>query len=103
MFFDPPAQCLARMVQFMEAQPDCGLAGCRLYHQNGRYAFPRRRFQTLPIILARRCGLGRFMPGIVDRYFCRDHDLHDSFDCDWVSGCFLMVRREADRPDRPVR
>ena len=95
MYFDPPSQCLARMVQFMDGQPDCGLAGCRLYHQDGQYAYPARRFQTVPIILARRCGLGRLMPSVVDRYLYRDRDSHDSFDCDWVSGCFLMIRRQA--------
>ena len=58
MLFDPPAQCLARMVEFMDAQPDCGVSGCRLYHEDGRDAFAARRFQTLPIILARRCGWG---------------------------------------------
>ncbi len=95
MFFDPRAQCLARMVEFMDARPDCGLAGCRLYHEDGQYAFPARRFQTVPIILARRCGLGRLMPRVLDRYLYRDRDVHESFDCDWLSGCFLLARREA--------
>ena len=58
----------------MDAQPDCGLAGCRLYHEDGRDAFPARRFQTLPVILARRCGLGRLMPRVVDRYLYRQRD-----------------------------
>ncbi len=97
MFFDPPAQCTARMVRFMEAHPECGIAGCRLYHADGEDAYAARRFQTLPIILARRCGLGCFLPGIVDRYLYRDRDLGDSFECDWLSGCFLMLRREALR------
>jgi GT2 family glycosyltransferase len=97
MFFDPPAQCAARMVRFMEAHPDCGIAGCRLYHADGADAYAARRFQTLPIILARRGGLGRLMPGILDRYLYRDRDLRDSFDCDWLSGCFLLLRREALR------
>ena len=92
MFFDPQAQCLARMVQFMDAQPDCGLSGCRLYHEDGRDAFPARRFQTLPVILARRCGLGRLMPRVVDRYLYRQSDRRASFECDWLSGCFLLAR-----------
>ena len=39
-----------------------------------RDAFAARRFQTLPIILARRFGLGRLMPSVVDRYLYRDRD-----------------------------
>ena len=103
MYFDPPSQCPARMVRFMEAHPDCGIAGCRLYHEDGGDAFPARRFQTLPIILARRCGLGRLLPGVVDRYLYRDRDPRESFDCDWLSGCFLMLRARGPLPDRRVR
>jgi len=31
MFFDPFQQCLAKMVAFMDANPRCGVSGCRLY------------------------------------------------------------------------
>ena len=59
MYFDPREQCLAHMAAFMDGHPRCGLAGCRLYHADGADAYAARRFQTLPLILARRCGLGR--------------------------------------------
>jgi N-acetylglucosaminyl-diphospho-decaprenol L-rhamnosyltransferase len=95
MFFDPRQQCLARMVAFMNAQPDCGVAGCRLYHADGRDAWAARRFQTLPVILARRFGLGRLLRRTLDRYLYREHSPADTFDCDWLSGCFLMMRRAA--------
>jgi N-acetylglucosaminyl-diphospho-decaprenol L-rhamnosyltransferase len=95
MYFDPQQHCLRRMVQFMDLHPDCGVAGCRLFHGDGQDALPARRFQTLPIILARRCGLGRVLRGTVDRYFYREHDPRDTFACDWLSGCFLLMRRAA--------
>jgi len=95
MFFDPRQQCLARMVQFMDAEPDCGIAGCRIYHADGSDAPSARRFQTASIIAARRLGLGRLMRRTLNRYFYREHAPGESFDCDWLSGCFLMVRREA--------
>ena len=95
MFFDPGQRCLTRMVEFMDAHPDCGLSGCRLLHADGNDALAARRFQNLPIILARRLGLGRVMRDTLDRYFYREHALQDSFDCDWLSGCFLMIRRKA--------
>jgi hypothetical protein len=97
MFFDPRQQCLARMVQLMDAEPDCGVAGCRIYHPDGSDAMSARRFQTLPIIAARRLGIGRLMGRTLDRYFYREHAPWESFDCQWLSGCFLMVRREALR------
>ena len=79
----------------MDRQPRCGLAGCRLYHADGSDAYAARRFQTLPLVLARRCGLGRLLRRAVDRHFYAEHAPDETWPCDWLSGCFLMVRREA--------
>jgi GT2 family glycosyltransferase len=95
MYFEPRAQCLARMVALMDARPTCGIAGCRLYHGDGSEARAARRFQTLPLILARRCGLGRWLRDTVDRHFYAEHAPDETWVCDWLSGCFLMMRREA--------
>lgn len=95
MFFDPHEQCVSKMVRFMESRPDCGIAGCRLHHENGEYAPSARRFQTLSTILARRFGLGPWMHGTLDHYFYREHPMEESWECDWLSGCFMMVRRKA--------
>jgi N-acetylglucosaminyl-diphospho-decaprenol L-rhamnosyltransferase len=95
MYFDPSAQCLDRMVKFMDQHPECGISGCRLHHADGEFAYPARRFQTLPLIIARRLGLGRLLRKTVDRHFYREHSIDDAWECDWLSGCFLMVRREA--------
>ena len=31
----------------------------------------------------------------MDSYFYRDRSRQDTFECDWLSGCFLLARREA--------
>jgi len=95
MYFDPREQCLARMAAFMDSQPRCGMAGCRLYHADGSDAYAARRFQTLPLVLARRCGLGRLLRRAVDHHFYAEHTPDETWPCDWLSGCFLMIRREA--------
>ena len=95
MFFDPRQNCLSRMVGFMDAHPDCGIAGCRILHADGHDARAARRFQTISVLLARRFGLGRLMQRTLDRYFYRDHAPGESFDCQWLSGCFLMLRKQA--------
>lgn len=95
MYFDPRAKCLSRMVEFMDARPRCGVAGCRLYHADGADAHAARRFPTLPLVLARRCGLGRLLRRTVDRHFYAEHAPEETWPCDWLSGCFLMLRREA--------
>jgi GT2 family glycosyltransferase len=95
VYFDPVEPCLARMLAFMEAHPCCGVATCRVYHPDGSYAYPARRFLTPRAIAARRLGLGRLLATTLDRYLYRDRDPRGSYACDWVSGCFLFLRREA--------
>jgi len=95
MYFDPREQSLAKMVEFMDRRPNCGIAGCRLLHADGSDAYAARRFQTLPLVLARRTGLGRWMHGTIKHHFYGEHAPHETWACDWLSGCFLMVRRQA--------
>ena len=95
MVFDPAEPCLAEMVQFMDANPRCGVSACRLYRPDGRYGHPARRFQTPPIIAARRFGLGRVLRGSLNDYLYRRRSRFESFECNWLAGCFLFVRRAA--------
>jgi len=95
MYFDPVEPCLAEMVRFMEANPRCGVGACRLYRPDGSYCHPARRFQTPRVIAARRFGLGKVFRGTVSDYLYRQRSRFESFECDWVSGCFLFVRRAA--------
>jgi GT2 family glycosyltransferase/glycosyltransferase involved in cell wall biosynthesis len=95
MVFDPQDCCLTRMVAFMDRHPRCGLSTCRLLHPDGSEAHAGRRYQTLSVIAARRLGLGRLGRRTIDRYLCRDQQASESHECDWVSGCFMLLRREA--------
>jgi hypothetical protein len=95
MYFDPHEQCLAKMVKFMDEQADCGLSICRLYHPDGSYGFPARQFPTLAAISARRLGLRKLFVQALSDHLCMAHSHHDVFPCDWVSGCLMMVRRQA--------
>jgi GT2 family glycosyltransferase len=71
------------------------VAGCRLYHADGGDARPARRFPTLPLVLARRCGLGWLLRPALEHHFYAEHAAGETWPCDWLSGCFLMVRRQA--------
>lgn len=102
MLFDPSEQCLAKMVQFMDVHPDCGVSGCRLMHADGCDAHPARRFQTLRTIAARRLGLSRVLSREVKSYLYADRSSDELIECDWLSGCFLMVRREAYQAIGPL-
>ena len=95
MYFNPDMQCITRMVRFMDAHWDCGIAGCGLYHPDEAFAYPARRFQSLKTIAARRLGLSGFWPEELNDYLYRHESPKSIFECEWLSGCFLMVRRLA--------
>jgi N-acetylglucosaminyl-diphospho-decaprenol L-rhamnosyltransferase len=95
MEFDPAEECLGKMVDFMDSQPRCGVSICSVYHPDGSYAHPARRFQTLAMIGARRLGLARLFHRALRDYLYLDRNPNSTFSCDWVSGCFLMLRRTA--------
>jgi GT2 family glycosyltransferase len=95
MAFDPAEPCLEKMARFMDAHPDCGVSVCRIYHPDGGYGYPARRFQTPRIIAARRLGLDTVFSHSIEHYLYGDRDRESSFDCDWISGCFMFLRREA--------
>lgn len=95
MHFEPGELCVEKMADFLDRNPECGVAGCRLHHENGDFAFPARRFQNIPTILARRLRLGRFLGGTLQNYFYQEHTEDEIWESDWLSGCFLMIRRDA--------
>ncbi len=47
------------------------------------------------MIAARRLGMQRWLSQSIEQYLYRNQDHSGSFPCDWVSGCFMLVRREA--------
>lgn len=95
VFFPPREACLEKMFHFMDANPTCGVSSCRIYHPDGTYAYPARRFQTMSAIAARRLGLAKLLPQALDSYLYRTSDPFSSYACDWISGCFMFFRTQA--------
>lgn len=93
--FDVENRCLDQMVEFMNKHPDCGMSGCRVYLPGGDYGYAPRRLQTPITFMTRRLGMSGFFPNEQARYLYTDRNRHSSFPCEWLSGCFLLVRRTA--------
>ncbi len=70
---------------------------CQIYLPDGTYGQPARRFPTAGAIAARRLGLKRLFARSLADYFYEDRDRSGTFACDWISGCFMLVRRDAMR------
>jgi N-acetylglucosaminyl-diphospho-decaprenol L-rhamnosyltransferase len=102
MLFDPAEQCLTKAVQFMDAHPECGVCSPRIYRYDGSYAFPARRYPTWQTAVGRRFGENRFFRRNLSRYFYLDRDPYATQSCDWLTGCFLLARREAVQKVGPL-
>jgi GT2 family glycosyltransferase len=93
-----PPDGLAEMVAFMEAQPDAGAAGPRLYLEDGSLDLAcRRTFPTPDVAIPRFLGLAKAFPN--SRRFARYNltflDEYETAEVDSVVGAFMLVRGKA--------
>lgn len=87
---------LDRMVEWMDAHPGTGIAGCRLVDWEGNFneeAAPRR-FPKLHEQFILLLKLQKIFPKSLDRYFYRDRDFSKEQPVDSVRGSFMLMRRE---------
>jgi len=84
---------LIRTVDYMDAHPECGLLGVRLVGRDGALQPCCRYFPTPWNVFLARTGMARFFPKVrmVDD-MAWDHA--SVRECDWVPGCYLLIRRE---------
>lgn len=84
---------LGKTIAYMDEHPECGVLGVRLVGRDGDLQPCCRYFPTPFNIFLSRTGLDRFFPGLqmVDEM---DWDHASVRECDWLPGCFYLVRRE---------
>ena len=84
---------LSKTVGYMDSHPGSGVLGVRLVGRDGSLQPSCRYFPTPWNLFLWRSGLTRFFPRVrmVDD-MAWDHA--SSRECDWMPGCYLLVRRE---------
>lgn len=84
---------LAKTLRYIESQPNCGLIGVRLIGRDNEQQPSCRYFPTPLNLFAQRVGLWRLLPKLqlVDDI---DWDPSISTNCDWVPGCYYLVRKQ---------
>jgi GT2 family glycosyltransferase len=84
---------LRKTLSYMETHGNCGALGVRLVGRDGFLQPSCRYFPTPLNIFLKRTGLYRLMPWVkmVDDL---NWDHRNVRNCDWVPGCYLLIRRE---------
>lgn len=84
---------LPKAIGYMNANPRCGILGVKLVGSDGAPQPSARYFPTPWNVFLSRTGLSRIFnrARLVDD---ADWDLQEVRLCDWVPGCFYLVRRE---------
>jgi GT2 family glycosyltransferase len=90
-------QSLDAAIHFLDSHPDVGMLGPKLLNPDGSLQPSCRAFSTPAVILIRGLHLDRFFErsSALRRYLMSDWDHLTSADVDWVTGAFMVVRREA--------
>jgi N-acetylglucosaminyl-diphospho-decaprenol L-rhamnosyltransferase len=101
LLLNPDTECLPglldALVDFMDHNPDVGIAGPKLLNMDGTLQASCRRFSTPATILMRGLHFDSLVPHstLVRQYLMEEFDHHSAGDVDWVTGAALIVRRTA--------
>jgi GT2 family glycosyltransferase len=84
---------ISKTMQYMDANPKCGILGVKLLGRDGTLQPSCRYFPTPWNIFLNRTGLNRLFrrTRMVDDM---SWDHANVRDCDWVPGCYYLVRKE---------
>lgn len=85
---------LAKTVAYMDAHPECGILGVKLLGETQDLQPSCRYFPTPLNIFLNTTGLSKIFKGV---RLIDDMDwAHDEVrSCDWVPGCYYLIRKEA--------
>ena len=90
---------LLKTVNFMDSHPCCGVLGVKIVGEDGALQPSCHYFATPWNLFLKATGRGRFFPTtrLVDDMSWDDTAVRE---CDWVPGCYYLVRREVIEIDR---
>ena len=87
---------LADSVRYMDERVHVGMMGCKVLNEDGNTQMTCSRFPNFANLLLQTLGLNRFRhPRWLQRYQMLDWDRNDEREVEVISGCYLLVRREA--------
>jgi GT2 family glycosyltransferase len=86
---------VAKLVDFADARPRCGICGPQMRWPDGSWQPSRRRFPTVRGTVVRRTPLRRLRPPYEKQreHYALDEHPTEPVQADWMLGAFLLMRR----------
>ncbi len=84
---------ISEMCRFMDENPDVSICCPKVLHPDGQIQYIAKNRPTLSALLARRVHKGPFKK-IEDKYLAKDRNQDESFEVDFCTGCFFVIRTE---------
>lgn len=90
------AESLHRIIRFMDAHPDIGIAGPRIINANGAVQPSTRMWPTFFSMLFLHTAVGRIFPDfpLLNKHLMLNWDHLTTDEVDWLAGSCLFIRRE---------
>jgi len=90
------AGALEKLFQYMEANPQVGIAGPKLLNADGTLQYSCNRYHEPLVPILRRTPLGRLAWGKkkVDQFLMKDVNHDSTMEVDWLMGSALFTRAE---------
>jgi len=85
------------LYQFMEANPDIGMAGPKQFNPDRSVQDSCYRWHSFLTPIFRRTFLGELAESEINRFLMRDYDKQKPRDVDWLLGSCLFIRAKALR------
>ena len=84
---------IPKMCEFMDDNPDCSISCPKVLNPDGTVQYLAKRRPTLSALLARQIHKGPFKK-IEDNYLAMDKDHSKSFEAEFCTGCFSVLRTD---------
>ena len=93
----PSKGALAKLIEFLDTNPQVAVAGPKLRYPDGSVQSSRRRFPTVATLFLESTQLQRIWPDntLLHRYYVQDRSDAELQDVDWLVGACLCVRAAA--------
>ncbi len=86
-------EAVKHLVSYLTNNREAAIVGPKLLNPDGSLQYSCARFPSIFLPVLRRTAVGRYLPGLTDRYLMKGENHRETKSVDWLLGACLLVRR----------